>query len=92
MKWVKLTCFVATLGMAVVIFGCDGKDARLDPAGKDAGLDGRHSVTSHSTGGQCVAVAQSFVDAKDYSAAIDTLKECEEMYGVTVQYVPTFPE
>ena len=92
MKWARLYLFVATVGMASVIFGCAGKNAESDPAGRGSGLDDRRSVTSHSTGEQCVAVAQSFVDAKDYSAAIDTLKECEEMYGVTVQYVPTFPE
>lgn len=87
MEYFRCVGIVMALCSLLAISGC-ASGAGTEPEDDEAlSLD-----TSHSTGEQCIAIAQHLADTRMYAKTVEILRECEGEYGVTVQLIPTFPD
>ena len=92
MEQVRFFGIVVAFCLVSTVLGCGGSDTKKQPTGGDAVPKSSRTAAPHETGMQCVLAAQRFADAKEYAEAIETLRECESKYGVTVEYLPVFPD
>ena len=84
---VRFSRTIPALIWSVSVLACASGTGPVPNTGKTVSLD-----LSHSTAIQCLELAQELADEKRYAEAADTLRECEDTYGATVDYIPAFSD
>ena len=92
MRQVRLFSLAAVITSALTLPGCSGNHSKSDSPEREVTPSDPPTSVLHTTGEGCIEAAQLYAETEQYAEAMQTLRECEARYGVTVELVPTFPD